>query len=362
MELSLDLSLAFVPGRTVRQILGEVAQNEGGSQRMATLEDFLLKLEDEKRKIESFKRELPLCMVLVNDAVTKLKEEINGGVRMQEGPVVEEYMPLLKTNSEGSETLNMGKERSNMKNWMNSVRLWNVESKPRTEEDDRCVPHNPNQPQNETNKSRGAAAALNGNNCVLKTVMSEDKRVSQAPSHGLMRPVFESNDRKAESSNEHGSSLITTSTLEIKGQAQPQQNPRKQRRCWSPELHRRFVDALQQLGGPQVATPKQIRELMQVVGLTNDEVKSHLQKYRLHFRRPQVCSVEVANGGLCLMVKDKHGDNNKSKGNLSQSGSPQGPLFLGGSGRNSMDTEEDEQSDCHNWKGALHHQPEAELL
>lgn len=43
---------------------------------------------------------------------------------MQEEPVV------LKTNSEGSETLNMGKERSNMKNWMNSVRLWNVESKP----------------------------------------------------------------------------------------------------------------------------------------------------------------------------------------------------------------------------------------
>ncbi|XP_014507245.1 transcription factor HHO5 isoform X1 [Vigna radiata var. radiata] len=351
MELSLDLSLAFVPGRTVRQILGQVAQNEDGSQRMATLEDFLQKLEDEKRKIESFKRELPLCMLLVNDAITKLKEEINGGVRMQEEPVV------LKTNSEGSETLNMGKERSNMKNWMNSVRLWNVESKPRTEEDDRCVPDNPNQPQNETNKSRGAA--LNGNNCVLKTVMSEEKGVSQVPSVGLMRPVFELNDRKAESSNEHGSSLIATRSLEIKGQAQPQQNPRKQRRCWSPELHRRFVDALQQLGGPQVATPKQIREVMQVVGLTNDEVKSHLQKYRLHFRRPQVCSVEVANGGLCLMVKD----NNKSKGNLlSQSGSPQGPLFLGGSGRNSMDTEEDEQSDCHNWKGALHHQPEAELL
>ncbi|KAK8293766.1 hypothetical protein V6Z11_D06G211000 [Gossypium hirsutum] len=39
--------------------------------------------------------------------------------------------------------------------------------------------------------------------------------------------------------------------------------------------------------GPQssVATPKQIRELMQVDGLTNDEVKSHLQKYQLHTRR-----------------------------------------------------------------------------
>lgn len=26
--------------------------------------------------------------------------------------------------------------------------------------------------------------------------------------------------------------------------------PKKARRCWSPELHRRFISALQQLGGP----------------------------------------------------------------------------------------------------------------
>ncbi|KAJ0960086.1 hypothetical protein J5N97_000145 [Dioscorea zingiberensis] len=64
------------------------------------------------------------------------------------------------------------------------------------------------------------------------------------------------------------------------------QTHRKARRCWSPDLHRRFVNALQILGGSQVATPKQIRELMKVDGLTNDEVKSHLQKYRLHTRRP----------------------------------------------------------------------------
>lgn len=32
---------------------------------------------------------------------------------------------------------------------------------------------------------------------------------------------------------------------------QPQQNSRKQRRCWSPELHRQFINALQQLGGSQ---------------------------------------------------------------------------------------------------------------
>lgn len=29
------------------------------------------------------------------------------------------------------------------------------------------------------------------------------------------------------------------------------QTSRKQRRCWSPELHRQFINALQHLGGPQ---------------------------------------------------------------------------------------------------------------
>ncbi|RZR86447.1 hypothetical protein BHM03_00013657 [Ensete ventricosum] len=51
---------------------------------------------------------------------------------------------------------------------------------------------------------------------------------------------------------------------------------RKARRRWSPELHLCFLHALHQL----VATPKQIRELMKVDGLTIDEVKSHLQVIR----------------------------------------------------------------------------------
>ncbi|TYH62060.1 hypothetical protein ES332_D07G092700v1 [Gossypium tomentosum] len=55
------------------------------------------------------------------------------------------------------------------------------------------------------------------------------------------------------------------------------------RRCWSSELHSRFVEALKMLGGIEVATPKQIRNLMQVEGLTIEQVKSHLQKYRLHY-------------------------------------------------------------------------------
>ncbi|KAH7352421.1 hypothetical protein KP509_19G044100 [Ceratopteris richardii] len=61
---------------------------------------------------------------------------------------------------------------------------------------------------------------------------------------------------------------------------------RKRRRLWSPELHRKFIYAIQHLGGPAVATPKRIKQVIQDDGLTSDEVKSHLQKYRLHMRRP----------------------------------------------------------------------------
>jgi SHAQKYF class myb-like DNA-binding protein len=105
---------------------------------------------------------------------------------------------------------------------------------------------------------------------------------------------------------------------------------RKARRCWSPELHRRFVAALQRLGGPQAATPKQIRELMKVDGLTNDEVKSHLQKYRLHTRRASDGGDgggdhQTVGGRLWPLPPEQY---TTSQHSTSQSGSPQGPLQL----------------------------------
>ncbi|XP_028762623.1 two-component response regulator-like APRR2, partial [Neltuma alba] len=52
---------------------------------------------------------------------------------------------------------------------------------------------------------------------------------------------------------------------------------------WTPELHNKFVHAVEQLGIDQ-AIPSRILELMKVEGLTRHNVASHLQKYRMHKR------------------------------------------------------------------------------
>ncbi|XWS08529.1 hypothetical protein CRYUN_Cryun40dG0010500 [Craigia yunnanensis] len=59
---------------------------------------------------------------------------------------------------------------------------------------------------------------------------------------------------------------------------------KKPRVVWSIELHQQFVAAVNQLGIDK-AVPKKILELMNVPGLTRENVASHLQKYRLYLRR-----------------------------------------------------------------------------
>ncbi|GKV48057.1 hypothetical protein SLEP1_g54892 [Rubroshorea leprosula] len=73
---------------------------------------------------------------------------------------------------------------------------------------------------------------------------------------------------------------------------EPARTLKRPRLVWTPQLHKRFVDAVAHLGIKN-AVPKTIMQLMSVDGLTRENVASHLQKYRLYLKRMQ----GLSNGG-----------------------------------------------------------------
>eukprot|EP00252_Welwitschia_mirabilis_P028051 TRINITY_DN9940_c0_g1_i3.p1 TRINITY_DN9940_c0_g1~~TRINITY_DN9940_c0_g1_i3.p1 ORF type:complete len:502 (+),score=124.27 TRINITY_DN9940_c0_g1_i3:236-1741(+) len=323
-------------------------------ERMSKQEDYIKVLEEERKKIEGFKRELPFCMQLLTDAIEACKAQMadceqpspyrpfENARTSNAQPVLEEFIPIRKT-SEASEE--KGRENRDLKraklengdkpNWMVSAQLWNPHPEPqdKREKGEKPVETFPKDRESQSQKplpsntglfsdskqrvgggafhpfSKGRQViapvpvrkvekllpdlALSSPTSAQETESSlegTETTCLNAASTGRIRskeskepPCVPAKENPLVPIANGANTSSTSSTVTINpSQSQTQ---RKSRRCWSPELHRRFLNALQQLGGPQVATPKQIRELMKVDGLTNDEVKSHLQKYRLHTRR-----------------------------------------------------------------------------
>ncbi|TYH78050.1 hypothetical protein ES332_D04G198800v1 [Gossypium tomentosum] len=379
-ELSLDFRPKFMP-KTISNFLEEISLMGSVSDKISKLDSFVKRLEEEMRKIDGFKRELPLSMLLLNDAILALKEESTQCVRRRNvEPVLEGFIPLKNNQKENNNHSDEEEEDDSKKNWMSSVQLWNTDDDDYSSIDDKLdTKRNHGDPFKNRGKVRGFMPFKANLSFAVK---KEEKR--EIPIHGLtiLTPGIKNPKVELGFTESRMSRSRAASCSSLKGQVnfrselqplsdhqrQQQQATRKQRRCWSSELHRRFVNALQQLGGSQVATPKQIRELMQVDGLTNDEVKSHLQKYRLHTRRlppstrttttPANQSALVLGNGLC-MSHDPYGDS--SKGSSSQSGSPQGPLQLatntGGTSTtrgDSTEDEEDAKSKAYSWKTPTH--------
>lgn len=71
------------------------------------------------------------------------------------------------------------------------------------------------------------------------------------------------------------------------------QGKRKAKVDWTPELHRRFVQAVEQLGVDK-AVPSRILELMGIDCLTRHNIASHLQKYRSHRKHLLAREAEAA--------------------------------------------------------------------
>ncbi|CAA7049804.1 unnamed protein product [Microthlaspi erraticum] len=263
--------------------------------------EYIEALEEERRKINVFQRELPLCLELVTQAIEAYKKEISGTTTEnlygqpecseqttgECGAILDLFIPIKYSSTsieEEEEEVDHDEDgdgdgdgdddddgeheshasdidSDDMKSeWLKSVQLWN--------QPDAALSNISEHSQQETE----TVVSVKGN---------EDGAASNQPpycetSHG------KNDDRKYPATVSGGSGGQKKDLEKDGGRGRGQ---RKQRRCWSQELHRRFLNALKQLGGPH-GTPKQIRELMKIDGLTNDEVKSHLQKYRLHTRRP----------------------------------------------------------------------------
>ncbi|CAL9129864.1 unnamed protein product [Musa textilis] len=360
-DVLLDLNLCALSA--VGGSLKEAAALESGGSRVAKLEESVRSLEEERRKIEAFKRELPLCMVLLTDVIEGLKQELKQCRDGRPTRVFEEVSPIKrKRGDEGGR-----KPEADCKDkmsWMSSAQLWSVNSREDKNDSDRNVTEERNgsrdqreEKEKEENlflestsrNGRGAFVPFKGISGPKIKSKEETKTTVMLPDLPLLTPAGNSasspvsatdEDHPVGGSGSKGVGRTPVSAPTISGahlslqvqQQQQQQLPRKARRCWSSELHRRFILALEQLGGAQVATPKQIRDLMKVDGLTNDEVKSHLQKYRLHTRKMPNATSAISQPvmvmrGLCVPAEN----DNTLPWSASHSGSPESPLQLANS-------------------------------
>ncbi|KAL1818861.1 hypothetical protein DCAR_0415089 [Daucus carota subsp. sativus] len=77
---------------------------------------------------------------------------------------------------------------------------------------------------------------------------------------------------------------VTDSRKSRRIDAEEADSRKKARLVWTPQLHKRFVDVVAHLGIKN-AVPKTIMQMMNVEGLTRENVASHLQKYRLYLKR-----------------------------------------------------------------------------
>ncbi|XP_052180118.1 transcription factor PCL1 isoform X1 [Diospyros lotus] len=140
---------------------------------------------------------------------------------------------------------------------------------------------------------RGQLQALSSSNNLNFKSFSEERAkdglVVEGDEADLTREGSESRKvRRTDSGVEEADSALRVENGNDDPSARTLKRPRL---VWTPQLHKRFVDVVAHLGIKN-AVPKTIMQLMNVEGLTRENVASHLQKYRLYLKRMQGLSNE----------------------------------------------------------------------
>nr|ANG83702.1 sterile nodes [Pisum sativum subsp. sativum]ANG83709.1 sterile nodes [Pisum sativum subsp. sativum] len=130
--------------------------------------------------------------------------------------------------------------------------------------------------------SRNTLSILRGGGTNHQTFSSNNEEIIEEEDEEME----EETDRDGSGSDSRKLRKIDSATEEADSAVRTETTLKRPRLVWTPQLHKRFVDVVAHLGIKN-AVPKTIMQLMNVEGLTRENVASHLQKYRLYLKRMQ---------------------------------------------------------------------------
>ncbi|XP_008784681.2 two-component response regulator-like APRR2 [Phoenix dactylifera] len=187
----------------------------------------------------------------------------------------QEHGGRLLSDGDCQERTNCSIERGCTENIKDSLDARNCSSLESKSVENTCNNSIPAANTEEILPSRPEEAATEGEVNSADGSKTTDDQCSGAKEVSLPSSSLHNGDN-VEASADDSKKLVANSNSYSNGS---RSNKKKMKVDWTPDLHRRFVQAVEQLGVDQ-AIPSKILELMKVEGLTRHNVASHLQKYR----------------------------------------------------------------------------------